>query len=294
MSNKDVKVVILGGSGHLGKSVFSRFKSMEGVDVRGTYYENRPKTNSDDDFMYFNAGASHLDQDTLDVITSADFVFNFMKPKRADYFDSVLFDTPLKLAELVKEKGGAFISFGGSVNENNADSDISKAIRRLSNVLTERGLGSSIYTSLVLDSKSRLIARIASLSKYKLTPLVGDGGNRITPLHVTDFSMIVARLISKRLSPCEYELFGRETMTFRHLISITCSQKKMYKPIFLNIKKSIFLNNKGFFEGMFDIKLSKYDINELDYKESKGRRDLCKFLRVKPLSFDARVKREGL
>ncbi len=294
MTKKEVNVVVIGGSGYLGKSVFQRLKATQNVNVIGTYYENKPKWASDGEFIYFNGGVDRIDADAEELFSSADVVLNFMRPKRSDFFDSVLFELPLKIANIVTSAGGKFYTFGGRLNKSEIDNTDVKITKRLSNVLKEREIGISIDLTMILDKESRIIDVIKGISKYKITPLSGDGSNKVRAIHIKDFSMIVARLVQAKLDDYHYDLIGRETMTVRHLVSITCENSDLPKPIFFNIKKSLFYRYKFILEGIFEIKLSPLDIQILDYEETCCKKDLCKALKIKPLSFDARVKREGL
>lgn len=296
MKEKEVSVVVLGGSGHLGKSVFQLLEKSKGINVKGTYYENRPKWTKEDNFFYFNGAASHLDPDAVEIFSKADFVLNFMSPRRFDYVDLVLFNSPLQIAEIVSENGGEFITFGGTINQNTKLDLKDKAIERLSNVIEEKGLGKSVFSAMVVDKDSRLINIISEMSKYKLTPTIGDGSNKVRALHVIDFSKIVCRMVTGtvRMSSGRYTLAGNEKMTIRHIISLTCESRKRTKPIFLNIKKGLALKYKGILDGIFGTNITDIDIENLDYNEVSIGKDICRELKVKPLTLHARVKRDGL
>lgn len=294
MANNEIKVLILGGSGHLGSSIFRRLNTTKGIKVVGTYYENKPRWAEDGSFYYLNGNTPEIDDDFLKVIDDSDVVLNLIKPRRTDFNDSVLFDTPLKIAEIISKKGGRFLTLCGSINMQGRETPYSKSTERLANVLVERDIGSSVQLPMIIDKNSRAIEVIFALSKYKITPIIGDGSHKVRALHVTDFISIITKMIQVHLPNEKYYLTGSEAMTLRHLFNVACQENKSPKPIFLSINRNMFEKYRTSIGELFGIKLSLSDIFLLDFKEEIEGADLCKSLKVKPLSFDARVKRDGL
>jgi nucleoside-diphosphate-sugar epimerase len=293
LNKKEVSVLILGGSGYLGRSVFELLKSTDGISVSGTYYENKPKWVEDNFFSYFNASAVDMDIDMASKIKEADFVLDLMHTNRKDYFDNVFFNTPLNIADMVKSSGGVYVQFSNLANTRNTDAKNDMTSQRLSNVILEKKLGIVLHLAPILSSEANVMKVIKALSKYKLTPILGDGSNKIDAIHKTDFSLVIRRLVMSRIRDGEFYLVGSNVMTIRHLFNIAALQNKQSKPIFLSISDKLFVNYKGVIESLLDTVITTSDLNILMYKEQAVGVSLTQELKVKPLSFDARIKREG-
>lgn len=294
MAKEEVKVLILGGSSHLGSALFKSLKKTKGIKVKATYYENRPKWAEEGEFHYLNGNAPALDEDITVLVKDSDITFNFMNPRRVDFIDSVLFDTPLLIADLAYQHNSRFINVCGSINSRTSEMQQSKAIERLSNVLSERNIGTSVALPMVLDKNSRLVEIISALSKYKITPMVGDGSNKVRAIHRTDFTAVMTRLALNKLPHGKYDLVGSEAMTIRHLFNVVCKEKGRSKPIFFSIKSTIIEKYRKLLGEVFGVNVSIEDIHSLNYDERVENTCLCRALKLKPLSFDSRVKRGGL
>jgi nucleoside-diphosphate-sugar epimerase len=294
LDKKEVVVLILGGSGYLGQSVFKLLNATDGISVSGTYYENKPKWAEDNNFSYFNANAAEIDTDFVSKIKRADFVLDLTRTDRKDYFDNVFFNTPIRVANLVKSSGGVYVQFNNLASSTNLSPKRDMTSQRLSNVILEKKLGIVLHTAPVLSSKARFMKVINGLSKYKITPIIGDGSNKIDAIHATDFSLIIRRLVKSDIKLGEFFLVGSNVMTVRHLFNISAHQNKNSKPIFLSISDKLFVSYKGILESLFEINITTEDIDILRYNGYQEGESLSKKLKVKPLSFDARIKREGL
>lgn len=293
MENKEVNILILGGSGFLGKSIIERLKLKENINIHGTYYENKPKWANDTDFTYFNANVPELDAEFINKIKHSDFVINLMDTSRKDFFENVLFEVPFKIAELSAEYGCKFITLNKSSNAYDTESSYAKTVNRLSNVLKEKGTSIIIASAPVISSESKIIRCIRNLCKYKITPIMGDGSNKIQPIHKTDFSMIISRLVTSSITSGSYYLLGGEAMTIRHIFNLA-AQNKIGKPMFVSISEKIFVKYKKIIDSIFETSISSHEISVLGYKENLEGSSLALALKVKPLSLDARIKRDGL
>lgn len=293
MKNKEVRVLILGCSGYLGKGVFKLLESTEGVNVQGTYYENKPRWTDDKNLLYFNAGVSALDEEMLENIKLADYILDFTWTERKDYIDNLFFNMPFTIAEIATSNNGTYVSFNSTEGQGDPDSIIKKTSNRFANVLTEKELGLVIYLSPVISSESRIVPVIKALTKYKITPILGDGSNKIDAIHQKDFTLLVRRLILSGLSRGRFRLHGSSSMTVRHLFNVIAGAHNQPKPIFINISKNIFIKYKKAIETIFDTKIDNYTADILNYKEGSEGSSLAKKMKVKTLSFDGRAKREG-
>jgi len=290
--SKEVKILVLGSSGAIGQALTKElFKS--GYQVTGTYYENKP-SNTLADYMYFNAGAKMIDEDILGVVEKSDLIINLMYSDRRDYLDKLFFDSPFEVALRAKESNSRFINIDDLCYSINIPTSISKTRNRFREVIREKQLGINISSASVISGKNSVVKDISLLSEYKITPTLGDGRRKITPIHIVDFCTIIKRLIKSDIRKGVYDLKGGLSMTVRHLFNVVCKANSRPEPFFFNIPEEYFVKYKGIINNIFGTKLTERVLTILKAKESYTEKDLSEALNVKPLSLEARVKRRGL
>lgn len=288
---KKTKVFILGGSGYLGKAIYEALRKLDNFSVSGTYYENKPKWADDGAFSYFNANTLSLDDDLIEKIKQADFVINLMSTSKKEHSKRVHLEMPLEIYTLVSKEGNTFIGFDKRVNKYTTKNQ-SPLEEDMSNTISKNGVIVSLAP--VLSKESTQIGLIKSLLQYKLTPIMGEGSNKINAIHKTDFSHAITALLISKIKSGQFYLSGSNSMTVRHLFHLTALEFNKSSPLFISINEKFFKKYIKAIEGLFEI-ASLNPITEIfGYDFEKKGENLASCLKLKMLSFDARVKRDGM
>lgn len=288
MNHDLLRVLILGGSGYIGKLLYDHLTE-QGHQVVITYYDNMPDWHKADSGLYFDANNCDSENTLLNKVNDFDVIINTMNSEIPEQYENVLYKTPLRFAAKCSPMT-TFITFNSLANNYFIDNKHRSHVTRLQHVLVEKEIGIPISCSPVISEESCIFKAIAKITKFRITPLFGDATNRIRPLHKTDFCNAIGEFLELETKPnIHLLLLGGDKHNIRHLYRLIAKKP----PLFIPISKKIALKYSQIIEQIYEVPITNNVLETLSYEANHTGTDICTLIKNNILSFDARVKREG-
>ncbi len=288
MNNDLLRVLILGGSGYIGKLLYKHLIE-QGHQVVITYFNNLPSWSKSDSNLFFDANNCDSDNVLLNKINDFDIIINAMNTTIPESYENVLLRTPLRFATKCSPVT-TFITLNSLTNNYYIDNKHHSFIARLQHVLIEKEIGIPISCSPVISKESSVYKAISRITKFRLTPLFGDATNRIRPLHKTDFCNSISEFLKLETKPRKhFLLLGGDKHNVRHLYRLIANKP----PLFIPMSKKLAIKYANVIEQIYEVPINNSVLEVLSYEANHTGTDISTLIEHNVLSLDARVKREG-
>ena len=227
MKNKD-SILIFGSSGQIGKSLIRKFTKNNYRVIAVTRSIHRKgyqiKTQSNFGYLELEEINSFTEENITKLMKKSSICINLIGilfEKRENHFNLIHSDLPSLLSKTASEQSlNQFIHLSALGIE--AASDSNYALSKLSGEKKVRqNFPSSVILkpSIVYSVDDNFTTNFMNLlSILPIMPLYYGGKTKFTPIHVSDLSDIIFKIVENKLTGETIECIGPEVFTFKELL----------------------------------------------------------------------------
>ena len=227
MKNQD-SILIFGSSGQIGKSLIRKFTKNNYRVIAVTRSIHRKgyqiKTQSNFGYLELEEVNSFTEENITKLMQKSSICINLIGilfEKRENHFNVIHSDLPSLLSKIASEQSlNQFIHLSALGIE--AASDSNYALSKLSGEKKVRqNFPSSVILkpSIVYSVDDNFTTNFMNLlSILPVMPLYYGGKTKFTPIHVSDLSDIIFKIVENKLTGETIECIGPEVFTFRELL----------------------------------------------------------------------------
>jgi uncharacterized protein YbjT (DUF2867 family) len=282
-----MKILIVGATGFIGKSIYNFLKRGQCFDIVAGV-RNPEKFNRDTLKIDFNDIAS--DKELVKKLTGFDVIVNavgIITETRKQTFEQIHTLASLTLFDACKEAGVKKVVQISALGTQTGTTEYHQSKNRADEYLRELGIDYAIlHPSIVYGDGGKSTALFQALAALPFIPVVGDGSQKLQPIAIEDFVVTVKRAIVSEEKNLELNLVGGESLTYKEML------RGFRERLGLNQVKVVSMPTFGSdFIGkvLNEPTISQDNIIMLNQGNSASVEPLQKFLTYRPASMQERL-----
>jgi len=204
-----MKILILGASGFIGKSIYKSLKNSS--------HEVIPSNSK-----YINFSNLKHSKELLKKLENIDIVINsigIIAETKTKTFEQIHTLSPIVLFDASKKAGVKKIIQISALGSQNGTTNYHISKHRADEHLKSLGLDYAIlYPSIVYGDDGKSTALFQGLASLPIAPLVKDGSQLLQPIRIEDLVNIVKKSIDSKSSKIELNVVGSEPISYKVLL----------------------------------------------------------------------------
>lgn len=286
-----MRILITGASGFIGSHIAIKL-FMAGHEVVGCVRNiNRAKKMLPDSirFIECNFSRDRNASDWMPRLKGIDAVINavgIISESKDNTFQALHADTPKALFEACRASGiKKIIQISAIGADENARSRYHLTKKQADDYLVKLDLDWIIVQpSVVYGHGGKSAALFTAISALPIIPLIGDGSQKLQPVHIDDLAKTILNLIEKPVKRIRLEVVGPEPVTFKEMLAAYREWLGFKKTFYLKIPLS-FMKLTAWFGNFIKGSLMNSDALDMLMRNNVGNpAPLIQITGVKPKS----------
>jgi len=213
-----MKILVVGASGFIGQAIFNFLKRGDHEVVAGL----RNKKAFNELSIALDFACLQNDKELVEKLTSFDMVVNavgIITETKTQSFEQMHTVAPIVLFDACKEAGVQKVIHISALGTQTGRTPYHTSKNRADEYLRACGLDYAIlHPSIVYGDDGKSTALFQALATLPITPLVGDGSQRLQPIALEDLLVCVKKAVSSKEKKIELNLVGAKEMTYKELL----------------------------------------------------------------------------